>query len=473
MADNWSASVTTLSGPGDYIEWSVDVPDDTTRDALNCGGAGINQRLRLRYGATVSAFGTQYVMFQVNDSAARVLIDGLTERITTNPATWVSADRFETFDATSYGWKISCLRDPSVQAQNGRPSNAGVAYYPSGIAPSGPWVTGTNKLRLIHGGGNGGSAVAFEVDFVEIDAGPSVGFNTFGGDTNDVAESKPGDFDSHVDWDPFVGWHSFPAVLLKAPDGTTGHAALADITSSYPPVGVELDHLLGITIVSDETSDPATGTVFVEDLGGGFTTTPYTLDGSGSCVVNVPNSNCVVYYGGDDLVAPDYVPYLWSSTIPFLTHDFGDGLGEVRAHHHDNGGGWVSDDADTFATADATCYIAADSGGICHGARLTDHAQVLDSAEVIGGTMQDSAILGGNARLNFGFMSGNGRAYDDATVGGSVVESGRVYEHGTINSGGTVSGRGRVYGYAVVNDAATVTDSARLYDAASIEGTFS
>ena len=56
-----------------------------------------------------------------------------------------------------------------------------------------------------------------------------------------------------------------------------------------------------------------------------------------------------------------------------MTYDFLDGAGEVPAHQHSNGGGWVADSAYVVASA----FVGPD-------AQVYDNARVFGHAEVYG-----------------------------------------------------------------------------------------
>jgi len=76
--------------------------------------------------------------------------------------------------------------------------------------------------------------------------------------------------------------------------------------------------------------------------------------------------------------------------------DFGDGRGEVPAHQHPNGCGWVED----TATVAPTAYVAP-TGRVMH------RAQVLDASRVeAGGIVQDDATLRDHSKC-WGRVGGN------------------------------------------------------------------
>ena len=65
------------------------------------------------------------------------------------------------------------------------------------------------------------------------------------------------------------------------------------------------------------------------------------------------------------------------------THDFGDGRGEVPAHRHPNGGGWVED----TAHVDPTAYVG-------RKAVVKGQAVVMGHARVRGDEVVTKTILG-------------------------------------------------------------------------------
>jgi hypothetical protein len=58
-------------------------------------------------------------------------------------------------------------------------------------------------------------------------------------------------------------------------------------------------------------------------------------------------------------------------------HDFLDGRGQVPAHKHTNGGGWVAD----TARVDASAYVGPDAQ-VCGNAKVYGHAQLYGDARV-------------------------------------------------------------------------------------------
>jgi len=87
------------------------------------------------------------------------------------------------------------------------------------------------------------------------------------------------------------------------------------------------------------------------------------------------------------------------------THDFGLGDGEVPAHRHPNGGGWVADSATVAPTA-----------------RVGEHASVSGHAIVSGyAVIGEQAIVSGHASVGEqAIVSGH------AIVGGRAIVSGRA-----------------------------------------------
>ena len=76
-----------------------------------------------------------------------------------------------------------------------------------------------------------------------------------------------------------------------------------------------------------------------------------------------------------------------------LLYDFQNGCGEIPAHRHANGGGWVAD----TAHIDDTAYIGENARVFGH-AKIKDYAVISGDAEVSGyATVQKNACIKGNA----------------------------------------------------------------------------
>lgn len=116
-------------------------------------------------------------------------------------------------------------------------------------------------------------------------------------------------------------------------------------------------------------------------------------------------------------------------------HDFG--KGEVAAHQHPRGGGWVSE----TAKVDVTCYVG-------------PYAKVFDNA-----------IVSGNVRID-----GYAKIYNNAFVSEDVVVNGdaQIFGSAKINRHARVGGKARVYGNSFVTDFANVYDNAEVFDRAII-----
>jgi len=97
-----------------------------------------------------------------------------------------------------------------------------------------------------------------------------------------------------------------------------------------------------------------------------------------------------------------------------MTHDFKDGLGEVPAHQHPQGGGWVAD----TARVDITAYIGP-YAKVFGNATIRGHAQVYDDAQISGTAwIRDSARVYGQARVSGGVgVYGHAEIYGDTVLG--------------------------------------------------------
>lgn len=113
--------------------------------------------------------------------------------------------------------------------------------------------------------------------------------------------------------------------------------------------------------------------------------------------------------------------------------DFGDGAGEVPAHQHPKGKGWVAD----TAHVDDDCFIG-EFAQVFGRARVTGNAIIKDYARVYG-----EATVYGNARV-----------YGDA----------QVAENASVFGDARVSGHAQIYGSARILDMAQVYDYAKVYD---------
>ena len=118
---------------------------------------------------------------------------------------------------------------------------------------------------------------------------------------------------------------------------------------------------------------------------------------------------------------------------------FNFGQGEVPAHRHPNGGGWIANTADV----DLTAYVAPT-------ARVYDNAHIAKGLVWIGAY----AAVGGNARIEdqaevsgHAVIVGHARISDNARVNGHAV----VSDHAKISGEAWVSGNNRVSGNAVIH----------------------
>lgn len=150
------------------------------------------------------------------------------------------------------------------------------------------------------------------------------------------------------------------------------------------------------------------------------------------------------------------------------TFDFGDGLGPVPAHRHNNLstalGGWVAGSASVhqyaYVSRDAQVFglsVVGEQALILgqarvHGrAAVTGRAWVRDGAEVFG-----SAQILGSARI-----SGEARVFGEARVGEDATVSGQaqVYERAEICGKARVFGQARVFGWSTLCESAVVCGS--------------
>jgi UDP-3-O-[3-hydroxymyristoyl] glucosamine N-acyltransferase len=113
------------------------------------------------------------------------------------------------------------------------------------------------------------------------------------------------------------------------------------------------------------------------------------------------------------------------------------GNGDVPAHKHPNGGGWVADTAEV----DITCYVGP-YAFVYDNARIKDNVRIDDYARVFG-----------NASV-----CQNAKVYGDAQVYGQAV----------LYNNSKVSVKAKVYGKAKLYDNCSVYDNAEVFDDATI-----
>lgn len=116
-------------------------------------------------------------------------------------------------------------------------------------------------------------------------------------------------------------------------------------------------------------------------------------------------------------------------------HDFG--KGEVAAHKHPRGGGWVAE----TAKVDDTCYVG-------------------PYASVFG-----NAVVAGNVRID-----GYSKVYDNAVISDNVIVNGdaQIYDRAKISKNARIGGKAKVYGNALITDFANVYDDAEVFGNAMI-----
>jgi carbonic anhydrase/acetyltransferase-like protein (isoleucine patch superfamily) len=121
---------------------------------------------------------------------------------------------------------------------------------------------------------------------------------------------------------------------------------------------------------------------------------------------------------------------------PAPRHDFGDGLGKVLAHRHDNGGGWVADtatvDDKVFVSRRAAVYHNAKITG---SVRLDNHARVCGLADIdSSGSINDHVFVAGKTNITgHVVIRGYARLYGGKFVGrNEIYDSVRVQNNPTI-----------------------------------------
>ena len=93
-------------------------------------------------------------------------------------------------------------------------------------------------------------------------------------------------------------------------------------------------------------------------------------------------------------------------------HDFKDGKGNVRAHRHPNGKGWVAD----TATVDDTAYIGANAS-VFGFAKVKNNARIRQKASISGySVIKDQACIKGEA-----IICGSCTVKEHAEISGNAV----------------------------------------------------
>lgn len=145
--------------------------------------------------------------------------------------------------------------------------------------------------------------------------------------------------------------------------------------------------------------------------------------------------------------------------ISDLTHilnvDFGDGQGEVPAHQHLNGGGWVAETAyvapECYVGRHATVFGNAKVEGK---SIINDHAKVYGDCQIYG-----SAKVYGNAEVY-----GTAQVYDQAKVSGKA----KVYGNARVLNNAMVYDDSEVYGNAIARNNSEILNNAKVYGEADI-----
>lgn len=296
MADNWSTPL-TLTNAGDWAKWSMDIPDDASRDGLNDIATGIYALRAAFSGPDLEAI----LGVSIND---KVFLLGSGPRPTaTSPSSsgWISADRF---GAVAFGNGSAAFFAVEFPA---------LLLFDVSIVDGTPFVTGTNTIRLLHfGRASDLGAEPVEVDFLQfgLGIGGDISPSSIGDDTH--VETKPAAFDPHVNPDPWPP-HAGSLWLLKAPEASTGSAAqsLIEVEKYCFAVGGTINAKVRLT----GSGSPISGTVWAYDHN--FQTSQSaSVDGNGEATfVMDPDGDSTFFYGGSDDWAPSMVTVLEDDRI--------------------------------------------------------------------------------------------------------------------------------------------------------------
>ena len=110
--------------------------------------------------------------------------------------------------------------------------------------------------------------------------------------------------------------------------------------------------------------------------------------------------------------------------------DFGNG--NVPAHRHVNGGGWVADTAKVTKTS----FVGPD-------AKVFDNAHIIGNARISG-----NAKVFENAWVNSGKIFGNAKVFGNAEIGVNA----QVFENAEVSGLTGLYGHAKVYGYTKISD---------------------
>lgn len=285
MPDEWSSSVATLTGRGDWIRWDFTIPDGATADDFNGDPDFTRSYLAIRLGMTAASRSAIIVVI-INDTIALNLSGGFVS----SSGSWVSANRF-LFDERSVtpGFRVT---DASL---------AGTPFTVLGLAP---FVVGTNTIRLLSLGRNPDAAdEPIEVDFMFLDTGSVPDLARFGVavGTDAAAETAPAAFATHVNGNPFSSPQDDHGWLLKAPSGTTGTAGMPTlrVLRFCPSTAGNITAILKIT----DGTNPVSGLVGVYDQTA-VTVQTATLVGGKAEFTFPDTSDIVFWYAGTD----DWMP---------------------------------------------------------------------------------------------------------------------------------------------------------------------
>lgn len=260
MADEWSGSVVTLAGQGDWAEWTFTVPDSTAADHLNGDNAGVSGAIGIR-GALPGPDTTALLVVIVNNAWIKNMEDPGPVASPGSSPDWVSADRFQLLTANTFQGFGTVNVNPF-----GILSGPLSDVYPFTLPLGDPFVVGTNTIRILNIG-----ATAIEIDFLYLATAAVIGVPGFGDD--DVAEPPPTGYAGHTDPTPSVQPTADLEWILEGGSAATGTADFAflvpekfcprsigtivttkiRLTDGGSPIVGETVWLLGATLVSATT----------------------------------------------------------------------------------------------------------------------------------------------------------------------------------------------------------------------------
>lgn len=144
-----------------------------------------------------------------------------------------------------------------------------------------------------------------------------------------------------------------------------------------------------------------------------------------------------------------------------LYYDFG--LGEVPAHPHPKGGGWV---ANTAIVSDS-CYVGP-YAQVYGKARVTDNAKIDGYAKVFGDArvMNEAKVYGEAKVYQNALISGRARVSGNAKVYGNsiVTDDSLVFENAQVYENARIRNFSEVHGNSIVKNDANVVENSKIYD---------